>query len=266
MPFCLLNAPGTFQRLMDYLFKDHLCKRVLISLDDVLAYHLTEDKHFKHIEVIFKLLRSRNLKLKHKISRPLQQQVVYLRHVIDKNGARRNPQKVVRERPEPNTVKEVRFLVGFRNYYRRFIKDYAHVARPLHELRNKISIRVDSLLSNGIQLTTSRYDCPFIIDTEASNVNLGALLSNFIDGVEYPIVFLSRSLSNTENMYCTTKEEALAVGQALKWVNHYIWVLSFVIRTDQGSLKRLCRQNADGMTFRVVQNLQEFNNEVVHRT
>ena len=90
MPF-LSNAPGSFQRLMNNLFKDHLWKWVLIFLDDVLAYDWTEEEHFKHIEVIFNLLRAASLKLKPRKCRLLQQQVVYLSHVIDKDGARPDP-------------------------------------------------------------------------------------------------------------------------------------------------------------------------------
>ena len=120
-------------------------------------------------------------------------------------------------------------------------------------------------LATAPVLQFPRYDCPFIIDTDASNVSLGAVLSNFIDGVELLIVFASRSLSKTETMYSTTKREALAVVQALKWFRHYRWGLSFVICTEHASLKWLFRQNADGMTFRMLQRLQEFNYEIVHR-
>ena len=125
---------------------------------------------------------------------------------------------------------------------------------------------MDSLLSNVIRATEfPRYDCPFITDTDASNVSLGSVLSNFIDGVEHSIVFASRSLSTSETMYSTTKSEAVVVVQALKWFKQYKWGLSFVIRTDHASLKWLFRQNADGMTFRMLQYLQEFNYAIVHR-
>ena len=125
---------------------------------------------------------------------------------------------------------------------------------------------MDSLLSNGIRSTEfPQYDCPFITDTDASNVSLGTVLSNSIDGVEHPIVFARRSLSTSETMYSTTKREAVVVVQALKWFKYYKWGLSFVIRTDHAGLKWLFRQNADGMTFRMLQHLQEFNYEIVHR-
>ena len=103
------------------------------------------------------------------------------------------------------------------------------------------------------------------MDTDASNVSLGAVLSNVVDGVEHALVYSSRILSKTEAMYSTTKREALAVVQALKWFKPYIWGLKFVVRTDHASLRWLFRQNADGMTFRMLQVLQEFEFEVVHR-
>ena len=105
----------------------------------------------------------------------------------------------------------------------------------------------------------------FIVDTDASNTQLGAVLSNVIDGVERPLVYASRVLSKTECQYATTKREALAVVQAVKWFKPYIWGLKFIIRTDNASLKWLFRQNADEMTFRMLQKLQEFNYEFVHR-
>ena len=93
--FGLSNAPGNFKRLTNNLFKDHLWKWVLIFPNDVLANDSTEEEHFKHIEVIFKLLQAANLKLKPKKCRLLQQQVVYLSHNIDKDGARPDPERLL---------------------------------------------------------------------------------------------------------------------------------------------------------------------------
>ena len=143
-----------------------------------------------------------NLKLKPKKCRLIQQQVVYLSHVIDKDGARPDPQKVaaVREWPELKTVKQVRSFVGFCNYYRRFVKDFALIARHLHELTKKNARfewtpcfrmafnRLRLELVTAPVLKFPRYDCPFIIDSDASNVSLGAVLLIFIDGVERVIV------------------------------------------------------------------------------
>ena len=233
MPFGLSNAPGTFQRLMNELFREHLYKFVLIFLDDVLTYSLTEEEHLEQLKIVFKRLRVANLKLKPKKCRLFQKQVVYLTHIIGNDGVRLDPNKVaaVREWPQPKTVRQVRSFVGFCSYYRRFVKDFAQIAGPLHNLTKKnarfewsaeCQIAFDRLrleLATAPVLQFLKYDSPFIVDTDASNVSLGAVLSNVVDGVEHALVYSSRILSKTEAMYSTTKREALAVVQALKSFN-----------------------------------------------
>ena len=107
-------------------------------------------------------------------------------------------------------------------------------------------------------LELPRYDCPFVVDTDASLVSLGAVLSNVIDGVECPLHFASRVLSKAETMYSATKRECLAVVQAVKWFKPYLYGVAFILRTDHSSLQWMFRQNADGTTFRMIQTIQEF--------
>ena len=110
------------------------------------------------------------------------------------------------------------------------------------------------------------YTGTFILDTNASNTSLGAMLSNFINGEERPLVYASRVMFKTETNYSTTKREALAVVQAMKWFKSYIWGVKFVLRTDHSSVQWLLKQKEpDGMTFRMQQQLQEFDLNVVHR-
>ena len=283
MPFGLSNAPGTFQRLMNEVFRDYLYKFILIFLDDVLAYSTNKVDHLEHLRTIFQTLRALNLKLKPKKCKLFQREVVYLSHIIGNGGAKPDPDKVsaVKHWPVPKTVKQIRSFVGFCNYYRRFVRDFAQIARPLTDLTKKdarFEWNSDCQLSFDrlrVELATApvmqfpRFDCPFIIDTDASKVSLGAVISNVVDGVERPIVYSSRVLTKTEMMYSTTKREALAVIQALKWYKNYIWGLPFIIRTDHASLRWLFRQDNDddatGMTFRMCQFLQEYNFQVVHR-
>ena len=132
MPFGLSKAARTFPRLINNLFKDHLWKWVLIFLD-VLEYDSTEDEHFKYIELIFNLLCPANLNLKPNKSRLVRQQIVYPSHVIDKDGVLVVPQNLaaVIEWPELKTVKQVRSFVGFCNYYRSFVEQFAQIACPL---------------------------------------------------------------------------------------------------------------------------------------
>ena len=158
----------------------------------------------------------------------------------------------------PNTVKQVISFVGFCNYWRRIIKVFAKIAQPLHELTKKqarfnwsagCQLAFDRLrfeLITSPMLQFPKNDSPFIVDTDASNVSLGAVIFNVVDGVEQPIVYASRTLSRTEANYSTTKRVAWAVVQALKWFRPYIWGWKFIVRTDHASLHWLFRQNLDG--------------------
>ena len=96
-----------------------------------------------------------------------------------------------------------------------------------------------------------------MVDTDTSNTSLGAVLSNIIQGEERPLVYASRVLSKTETNYSTTKREALAVVQAVKWFKSYNWGVKFVLRTAEFKQKEPDVQDAAAM--------QEFDFEVVHR-
>ena len=115
-------------------------------------------------------------------------------------------------------------------------------------------------------LSQPDYNRPFNVDTDSSSTQLGAVLSNNNDGVERPLVYASRVLSETECQYATTKREALTVVQAAKWFKLSVLGLTLLIRTDHSNPKWLFGQNADGMAFRMLQVLQDFDYEFVHQT
>ena len=142
----------------------------------------------------------------------------------------------------------MRSFIGFCCYYRRFIKDFAGIAKPLHprtkknsrfnwnpECHNAFEKLKEALIDSSV-LKNPDYNSPFIVDTDASDHSLGAVLSNIVDGVEYPVAFASRVLMPAECHYSTTKRDAFAVIQAMKWFKPYIWGTQFVLRTDHASL------------------------------
>ena len=279
MSFGLTNAPATFQRLMNEIFKDDLFKHVLIFLDDLLVYNETPAEHLEHLEKVFPKLRAAGLKLKPKKCDLYKTQVNYLGHVLDKTGIRPDPKKLeaVRDWERPKTVTQVRSFTAFCNYYRKFVKNFAEVAKPLYRLTSKgVKFTWEKEHEDAFQLLKTRllqapilafpnFRHPFVIDTDASETALGAVLSQIIDGEERPIAFESRVLSKTEVNYATTKREALGIVQAMQWFRPYIYGSQCIVRTDHASLQWLYRQNADGMTFRMIQKMQEYNYRIVHR-
>ena len=134
MPLGLTGAPATFQRLMDGVMSDFLFNFLLAYLDDLLIFSQSFDDHLQHLEKILQKLSETGLKLnleKCQLLRPDG-------HTISAKGVSCQDEKteVVRKWPVPHTTKELRSFLGFAGYYRRFVKHYARIAGPLHQLAN----------------------------------------------------------------------------------------------------------------------------------
>ena len=155
----------------------------------------------------------------------------YLGHVLDKTEIRPNPKKLeaLKYWERPKTVTQVRSFTAFSNYHRKLVKDFAEVAKPLYGLTSKgLKFTWEKEHEDALQLLKTRllqapilafpkFRHPFLIDTDASETALGAVLSQINDAEERPIVFESRVLSKTEINYATTKCEALGIAQAMQW-------------------------------------------------
>lgn len=108
---------------------------------------------------------------------------------------------------------------------------------------------------------------PFILDCDASNVGIGAVLSQLQNGEEKVICYYSKCLSRSERQYCTTRKELLAVVLAVKNFHHYLFGQNFTVRTDHGSLQWLMRfKNCEGQIARWIETLSAYTFTVVHRS
>ena len=134
MPFCLCNAPVTFQLLMDLILAGLQWKNCLVSLDDILIIGRTFKEHLDNLGLVFNRLREAGLKLKPSRFFVCQKQVKYLGHVVSPDGIATDVTKTekVANWPIPTHQREVQQFLGFVSYYRRFIKSFATLAKPLY--------------------------------------------------------------------------------------------------------------------------------------
>ena len=250
MPMGLTNAPAIFQRLMDQIKRGLDCKETLVYMDDVIIHARSLAEHDKRVRQFFSRLAYTNLVLQPEKVHYLRKKVAFLGHIISERGVEPDPEKVkaVRHIPQPKGVRNIREFLGLTGYYRRFIKDYAKVAKPLYDLLKKdkefnwedtqetsFNILKERLCSEPILLFPD-FSKPFILTTDASDDAIGAVLSQIQDELEHPVAYLSRTLNKAEHNYSTTEKECLAVLYALSHFRPYLLGQKFTLVADHESL------------------------------
>ena len=139
MPFGLCNAPSTFQRAMEVVLRGLQWRSLLVYLDDVIILGKDVDDNLQNLAEVLGRMQHYGLKLKPSKCRLLRDEVLFLGHVVSGQGIGPNPEliKTVQTWSPPKNLTELQAFVGLCNYYRRFVKDFAEICSPLHELQNK---------------------------------------------------------------------------------------------------------------------------------
>lgn len=251
MPFSLKNVPATFQALMNDIFRPYLRKFVLVFFDDILVYSQSWNTHLHHLSVVLEILLSHHLFAK--ISKCFfgQTRIDYLGHFVSTVGVEMDPSKVhaVLQWPPPTTIKQLRTFLGLMGYYRRFIRHYATVAAPLTSLLQKGNFSwsqeaqkaFESLkhsITGALILRLPDFSKPFVIETDASGIGIGAVFSQ----EDHPIAFFSNKMSSRMQNRSTYAREMYAITEAVGKFRHYLFGHHFVICTDQKSLCHLTDQ------------------------
>ena len=281
MPFGLCNAPSCFQRLMECVLRGLNWRIALIYLDDVLVYSRTFDEHLQHLRLVFDRFREAGLKLKPRKCFFGQKHVKFLGHVISPEGVQPDPAKIeaIKKYPVPRKVKDVRAFLGLANYYRKFVKDFAKIAGPLHELTkkglkfqwtNECQAAFDLLktaLTQAPILAYPDFTLPFDLYVDASDDALGMVLGQIQNGREVVIAYSGRKLLPAEKNYGVTEREALAAVAGVKYFQPYLYGRKFTIYTDHNAVRWLMNiREPTGRLARWALLLQQYDFEIVHRS
>lgn len=250
MPMGLKNAPATFQRVMDHILRDFIGKFCVIYLDDILIFSTSLQEHAENLEKILQAIHKYNLKIQLDKSEFLKKETAFLGHIVTTEGVKANPEKIeaIKSWPLPRNDKELKGFLGTMGYYRKFIRDFARIVKPLtSQLRKGQKIThtkefVETFEKCRNILTTSNilqypdFSKPFVLTTDASNYAIGAVLSQGPIGKDKPIGFASRTLSQTEENYSTIEKELLAIVWACKYFRPYLFGNKFTLYTDHQPL------------------------------
>ena len=196
-------------------------------------------------------------------------------------GIQANPDKTstVNKYPVPKKATEVKSFLSLCSYYRRYVQDFAKIARPLHQLTEKskdflwkskaheaFEILKARLTSASILAFPSMRE-PFILYTDASQHAMGAVLAQVQNGSKRVICYATKSFSNAQSRYSTTKRELLAIVNITRHFKHYLLGRKFQIVTDHRALQWLHNfKDPDGLTARWLVELAAFEYEIVHRS
>lgn len=279
MPFGLCNAPSTFSRVMNLVLKGLNWKVMLAFLDDILILRNTFQAHVQNLRSIFERFRLFGLKLKPKKCELFKLEVKFLGRTISKRGIEIGPGYVetVTSLPVPKNTKEVENFCGFANYHRNFIKDFAKLATPLYAITGKRQFhwgeeqqsafeKVKLALTNAPVLVIPNLEDTFILDTDASDQAIGAVLSQVQNKHERVIAYASSALTQEQKRYCTTRKELLAVVKFTRQFRHYLLGRPFLVRSDHSSLRWIMNfKNPNHQLARWLEELRQYVFEVQYR-
>lgn len=292
LPFGLKNAPAIFQRMIDDILREHIGKVCYVYIDDIIVFSEDYDTHWKNLRLVLASLSKANLQVNLEKSHFLDTQVEFLGYIVTADGIKADPKKVraISEMPPPTSVKELKRFLGMTSYYRKFIQDYAKVAKPLTNLTRGLYANIKSSQSSKVPITLDEtalqsfndlksilcsseilaFPCftkPFHLTTDASNWAIGAVLSQDDQGRDRPIAYISRSLNKTEENYATIEKEMLAIIWSLDNLRAYLYGAGTIkVYTDHQPLTfALGNRNFNAKLKRWKARIEEYNCELIYK-
>uniref|UniRef100_A0A8C5R0W1 ribonuclease H n=1 Tax=Leptobrachium leishanense TaxID=445787 RepID=A0A8C5R0W1_9ANUR len=257
MPFGLCNAPAAFQHFLNDIFRDVLDTLLVVYLDDLLVYSRTIQEHTQHVRLVLSRLRQHKLYGKIEKSTFEKSSIEFLGYVLSPGHIEMDKAKIkaILDWPTPRDKKMVQQFMGFANFYRRFIRSFSHLTAPITSLTKKdvrfcwteeaqrAFNKLKESFTQAPILKQPDINLPYSLETDASDIALGAILSqkSGTKNLLHPVAFYSRRLTPAEKNYSIGEKELLAIKSALEEWRHLLEGAKHpvVVYTDHRNLEYL---------------------------
>jgi len=250
MPFDLVNAPATFNRMMRILLRG--MNNIDSFLDDILIHTVTWNENMDVLQELLQRLKKARLTARPSKCTVDYRNLDFLRHCVRDGDVRPYPTKIqaVQEAPRPRTKKQVRLFLGIIGYYRRCVPNFAAIAQPLTDLTRKDQPNhvvwkdenerafqsLKQVLTNFPVLHLPSCERQCILRTDVSNVGNGAVLLQSWDGESFPVAYASKKLLPRQQTYSVVVRECLAIVWGIQKFQAYLYGRQFVLQTDHQPL------------------------------
>ena len=260
-PMGVAGMPSIWSRLMNQLF-GHL-PFVVVYLDDLCIFSRNHEEHAQHLRIVFEILKKNQLYIKKSKCAFARSSVEFLGHMVSAKGVQMDERKVsaIVNWPTPRTLKEVQSFLGLAGYYRRFIPQFAEIARPLSQLAKKSVVfswtsectKAFQVLKTALQqapvLRLPDFEKRFVVATDASKHAIGGVLSQQFEDGMHPVAYFSKTLGKHELNWSTYEKELFAIKMALEKWRHYLYGVEFDVYTDNSACSWFLQQS--GVTGRL---------------
>ncbi|CAF1363628.1 unnamed protein product [Rotaria sordida] len=262
LPMGLMNAPPTFQRIMNNIIGYKRWDYILVYLDDILVFSNSFKDHMKHLQELFTVLNHHQFTLNPSKCSTAKQSIEFLSHTITKDSIVPSKERIqaILDMSQPNSLAQANKFIGKIGWYRKFIPNFAQIAAPIHKVTNKTKKKKKEfywhedqiqaanqlkqiLTEEPLVLKYPHSTAPFILSTDASEYTIGGTLKQIINGQTHYNYYLSRLLTTTERNYPTIDREALAIFWCMDKLKEYLGGRDVTIISDHKPLQQFHKKS-----------------------
>ena len=284
LPMGLVNSPPTFQKVMSNTLKS--CRQFcFVYLNDIIVFSKTYEDHINHLEQVFFALLTKRFVLNPPKYQILMPTINYLGHTITEKTVTPLSEKIqaIVDIKEPHTLAQANKFIGALSWYRKFLPNFATVAAPIHAVTNlnkkdrrKFKWSMEQsvafyrlkqmLVTAPLFLHFPVDNQPLILTTDASNIGIGGVLQQEIDGQLRNLYYHSQLMTPCERQYSPIEKEALAIYRCFTRMRPYMLGRRIIVKTDHCPLCNIMKKTIrNARVDRIAQLIQEYNIEqVVH--